>query len=105
MKAGQLDQRIHLERLSEGRDKYGQPVFEWLYVLSAWAAVEPLTGREYHAAMATAAESTQRIRMRHRQDVTPDLRVKHGDLYYDIQSVADVDSQGRELHLMCKRVQ
>lgn len=101
MKAGQLDQRIHLERLSEGRDKYGQPIYEWLYVLSAWAAVEPLTGREYLAAMQNQSETTIRVRLRYRPGVKSAMRVKHGARLYGIQSVIDVKSTGRELVLMC----
>ena len=102
MRAGTLDQRIELQELVSGFDDYGQPINEWQTVLSAWAAVEPLQGREYLAAMQTTSETTIRVRLRYRPGVKAAMRVKHGTKLYGIQSVIDVKSTGRELVLMCK---
>jgi len=103
MKAGQLDQRITIEKLVQEFDIYGQPTNVWITMIEAWAAVEPLQGREYLAAMQTQAETTIRVRLRYRPWITPDMRVKHGTVYYGIESVIDVRSEGRELQLMCKK--
>lgn len=101
MRAGTLDQRIELQELVEGFDDYGQPLSEWQTVLSAWAAVEPLQGREYLAAMQAQSETTIRVRLRYRPGIKSAMRVKHGAKLYGIQSVIDVKSTGRELVLMC----
>ena len=77
MRAGTLDQRIELQELVEGFDDYGQPLNEWQTVLSAWAAVEPLQGREYLAAMQNQSETTIRVRLRYRPGVKSAMRVKH----------------------------
>ena len=87
MQAGQLDQRISVERFTSTTDPLGQPIEEWAPAFTAWAAVEPLVGREYLAAQAAVSEVTAKIRLRYRPGVT---------------SVADVRSGGRELVLMCK---
>ncbi|MEI2746804.1 MAG: phage head closure protein [Ottowia sp.] len=102
MQAGTLDQRIELQELVEGFDDYGQPINEWQTRLSSWAAVEPLTGREYLAAMQAQSETTIRVRLRYRPGIKSAMRVKHGAKLYGIQSVIDVKSTGRELVLMCK---
>ena len=101
MRAGTLDQRVELQELVEGFDDFGQPINEWQTFLAAWAAVEPLTGREYLAAMQTASETTIRVRLRYRPGVKAAMRVKHGAKLYGITSVIDVKSTGRELVLMC----
>lgn len=101
MRAGTLDQRVTIEELVEGFDDYGQPLSEWQTYLSAWAAVEPLTGREYLAAMQNQSETTIRVRLRYRPGIKSSMRVKHGAKLYGIQSVIDVKSTGRELVLMC----
>ena len=101
MRAGNLDQRIELQELVEGFDDYGQPLSAWQTYLSAWAAVEPLQGREYLAAMQNQSETTIRVRLRYRPGVKSAMRVKHGARLYGIQSVIDVKSTGRELVLMC----
>lgn len=104
MKAGALDQRIVIERLVEGYDELGQPINDWLPIVTTWAAVEPLVGREYLAAAALVAEVTARIRMRYRPGITAADRVIHDGKVYGITSVADVHSSRRELVLMCRAI-
>lgn len=102
MKAGQLDQRVTVERFTSTEDELGQPIETWAPLFTCWAAVEPLTGREYLAAQAAVSEVTARIRMRFRPWMTAQDRVIHEGTVYQIQSVIDVRSENRELHLMCK---
>lgn len=104
MRAGALDQRIVIERLVEGYDELGQPINDWLPIVTTWAAVEPLVGREYIAAGALLSEVTARISLRYRPGITAADRVIHDGKVYGITSVADVHSSRRELHLMCKAV-
>ena len=105
MRAGQLDQRISVERLQGGFDELGQPLPDtWAHLFDCWAAVEPLTGREYLAAQAAVSEVTARIRMRFRPWMTAQDRVIHEGTVYQIESLVDVRSGNRELVLMCKAV-
>ena len=102
MKAGALDQRIVIERLVEGYDELGQPINDWLPIVTTWAAVEPLVGREYIAAAAVQSEVTTRIRLRYRPGITSADRVSHEGREYNIVSVIDHRSDHRELVLMCR---
>ena len=104
MKAGSLDQRVTVERLTTTTDDWGTPIQAWAPLFTCWAAVEPLAGREYIAAQAAQSEVTARIRMRFRPWMTPQDRVIHEGDTYNIVAVMDVKSAGRELHLMCKRL-
>ena len=104
MRAGQLDQRIVIERLVEGYDELGQPINDWLPIVTTWASVEPLVGREYLAAAALVSEVTARIRMRYRPGITSQDRIIHDGTVYGITSVADVHSSRRELVLMCRAI-
>ena len=105
MKAGQLDQRVTVERLQGGVDELGQPLPDtWAPLFTCWAAVEPLVGREYIAAQAAVSEVTAKIRMRFRPWMTAQDRVIHDGTIYNIVSVIDVRSENRELVLMCKAV-
>ena len=104
MKAGQLDQRVTVERYTSTEDELGQPIEAWAPLFTCWAAVEPLTGREYLAAQAAVSEVTAKIRMRFRPWMTAEDRVIHNGTTYGIESVIDVRSDHRELHLMCKAI-
>ncbi|MFO1212802.1 MAG: phage head closure protein [Paenacidovorax caeni] len=102
MQAGRLDQRVTVEQFTTTTDSWGQPVEKWAPMFTCWAAVEPLTGREFIAAQAAQSEVTARIRMRFRPWMTAQDRVIHNGTIYSIESVIDQRSQGRELVLMCK---
>ena len=104
MKAGDLDQRVTVERYTSTEDELGQPIQSWAPLFTTWAAVEPLTGREYLAAQAAVSEVTARIRMRFRPWMTAEDRVIHNCTTYVIESLIDVRSDHRELVLMCKAV-
>lgn len=105
MKAGQLDQRVTVERFTSTEDELGQPIETWAPLFPCWAAVEPLTGREYLAAQAAVSEVTARIRMRFRPWMTSQDRVIHDGTVYQIESLIDVRSGNRELVLMCKTLE
>ncbi len=104
MKAGDLDQRVTVERFTATYDELGQPIETWAPLFTCWAAVEPLTGREYLAAQAAVSEVTARIRMRFRPWMTAQDRVIHNGTTYGIESLVDVRSDHRELVLMCKAI-
>lgn len=104
MRAGDLDQRVTVERFTSTQDELGQPIESWAPLFTCWAAVEPLTGREYLAAQAAVSEVTARIRMRFRPWMTAQDRVIHNGTTYGIESLVDVRSGNWELVLMCKAV-
>lgn len=104
MRAGALDQRVVIERLVEGYDELGQPINDWLPIVTTWASVSPLTGREYLAAAALVSEVTARIRMRYRPGITSRDRIVHEGTTYNIVSLADMHSSRRELVLMVRAI-
>ena len=105
MKAGQLDQRVTIQRRTMVQNpNTGAMVETWAPLFTTWAAVTPLVGREYIAAGALLSEVTARVRMRYRPGITPADRVSHGGTVYGIEAVIDVHSSRRELHLMCKAI-
>lgn len=103
MNTGQFDQRVTVERLmGDAVDDYGQPIATWTPLCTVWAAVEPLSGREYFAASMMVAEVTTRIRLRYRPGLTVTDRVNHEGKLYNITSLIDYKSGHRELVLMCR---
>lgn len=104
MRAGTLDQRVTLEQLVEGQDEAGQPFEDWLPVFDAWAAVEPLRGREVIRADAVANITDVLVKLRYRPGVLASMRIKHGSDTYSIATVINIKSANREVELLCKRV-
>ena len=50
MRAGQLDQRIALQRKTDNLSSSGTPVESWSTLVERWAAVDPVVGDERSAA-------------------------------------------------------
>jgi len=102
MDAGKLNRRIAIERLEGTRDPdYGSMIEAWIPTYSVWASIEPLTGREYVAAMMARAEGTVRVRIRYLPGITSAMRVTYQGRIFTIQSVINPSEANRELVLMC----
>ena len=94
MDAGLLRHRVELQKITATQDQTtGEEVRAWATYATVWAAVEPLSVRDFIAAQAGQSETRGRITIRHRTDVTAEHRVKHGSTIYRVQGVmADKDS-------------
>ena len=101
--AGRLTNRITLQRkVASGQDDYGAPQTTWADVATVWAAVEPLTGREFWAAQQVQSEASILIIIRYRSDVTPDMRAVMDSRTFSIMA-PPIDWRERHeyLQLMC----
>lgn len=105
MRAGDLRQRVTIQRRVETPNSFGALERSWEDVATVWAAVEPLQGREFFASKEMYSEVQYRVRMRYREGVEPTMRVLWNGLALDIKAVIDVEARHRELQLMCGVVQ
>lgn len=97
MNAGRLRHRVTLRNRVETQDATtGALSVTWTDVATVWAAVEPLSAREFIAAQAVSSQVTTRITIRFRDDVTPKMRAVHGSTVYDITGVLADPKSGRE---------
>ena len=103
MRAGELDQRVTLERFGEYKDASGAWTEGWETVGAFWAAVLPLTGKEIIAADAVTAITDVRVIMRYQPGVTAADRLKHDGKTFNVVTVINRRSANRELELLCKQ--
>lgn len=64
-----LDQRVRIEREVRVPDGGGGASVEWVELVTVWARVEPLTGRERDHAQQAQHPADYRVTMRYRTDV------------------------------------
>lgn len=84
MKAGKLRHRVVLERPIQVQDPVtGAVTIQWEFFRTVWAAVEPLSVREFLAAQQTHSEVTARITLRYSSGFKPEMRIVHRGLYYN----------------------
>ena len=100
MQAGPLRHRITIETPTETQDTFGAAVATWATFAERWAAIEPLTGREFFAAQQINAEVSHTIRLRYVAGVTTKMRVAFGARHFDLAAVRNLDERGIELELL-----
>lgn len=98
---GKLRERIILQAPTNTRDAYGGETVTWTDIATIWAAVWPRSGKEYFATQQRQAEISLQIRIRYRTDVKAGWRIKHGNVYYDIEAVINTNYRRESLDLMC----
>ena len=101
MRLGPLNKRITLQAPKSGRDDFGQPLTGWDDVVTVWASVEPISGRELLTAQQTLGEITHRIRTRFTAATTAN-RILFGSRVFDIQSVINPREASASLEILAK---
>ena len=105
MEAGKLRHRIGIERLNHSAQdpSTGDIVQAWEPLKTVYAAVEPVSGKEFIQSAATQAQISARITVRH-TDVTQADRIVHKGLFYNIHAVLPDRVSGLDyLTLMCSQ--
>lgn len=103
MRSGRLNKKVNIEQRISVSQADGGTRLEWQVLhKSVWAGIEPMRGREWFTAGGTQTEADHLIRMRYRKGIRPSMRVTYKDRIFDIQHVANIRTDNRELHLMCK---
>lgn len=102
MNIGNLRHRVTIEKPVKKTDPYGDPYDDWSDHATVWAAIEPLTGREYWGAQQVNSEVTGKIRIRYLPGVDPTMRVKFGTRIFEILAIMNPNERNEETILMVK---
>ena len=86
---GGLRSRVQLQKLTRTSDGAGGHGETWSTFAFVWAELTPRRGRETLRADKPEATSLLEVRIRHRLDVTPSMRLASGQKQFEILSVAD----------------
>lgn len=87
MSALKYQNRIRIEARSDAQDASGQPVDEWILVVTVWANMLQVSGKEFISAARDVSEVTASIRIRYRTGITAAMRVVHKETIYNIKAV------------------
>ena len=106
LKSGTLRHRCALQRKQQTQNpQTGALLTAWVTEAIVWAAVEPLSAREFIAAHAVQSDVSVRITVRYRPDITAAMRLLHDGKVYNITGVlADKDSGREYITLPCSEL-
>ena len=105
---GKMRHRITFQRFSGALDDFGDPLQtdddSWADVATTWAAIDPISGREFYAAEQSQSEVSHKIRCRYRTGLDTAMRITYGKRRFKIISLIDWEERHESLLLMCKEV-
>lgn len=101
MNSGRLNRRITIQQRTAGSDSYGQPVESWIDVVSVWANVRPIKGRELLIAQSMKSEAIVNIDIRYRPGIDASMRINYNGRIFNIQAVIDENERHEILTLQC----
>ena len=101
LNAGDLRERIGIWRRSV-TVKSGITSESWEMLCSAWARVEPLSGREYFQTAAVNRENSIRFTIRYRADVTAEMTIRWRGTDYGIESVVNPGGRNVALEILTR---
>jgi len=102
MKIGAMKHRIAFEKEVKTPDGYKGSTVTWQGVVTVWALVEPLAGREYFYSHQLKTEVTHRVGIRYNEKVDAGMRIKYGQRYLKIESIIDLKERHEFLEILCK---
>lgn len=98
---GELKRRITLQKPVKTEDEGAGKRVNYQAVADVWAAIEPISSREFFFAQQGRAEVTHKIHIRFRTDVKNNWRVRFGTAQYLVDSIIDIAGERRFLELLC----
>lgn len=98
--AGSLDRPIEIHRATSHQDEFGQEIKSWQLLYSLWASYKPLTGSESKIVEGVTSTSDAIFEIRFRPGVSPKMRVKMRDQWWEIEAVHEPNRNDRLL-LIC----
>ena len=90
IKAGQYDERVIIQNLTEGLDGFGDPTKSWADQVATWAQVLSLRGDEPFIRSQTLSKAAIKFRIRYNSGITitEAHRIVYDSVNYDIKHIA-----------------
>lgn len=94
--AGRLRHRVTIQYPADARDSFGAPEIDWETFAVVWAAIEPLSAREFVSAQAEQSKVVGRITIRKLAGIDADMRIEHNGEIYNIEGILTDKDSGLE---------
>ena len=98
--------RVQLQKQtgSETADSRGASTKTWQTIETVYASIATLSGDEVAIGRQIEARATHHLEMHYTATITPLVRIKHGDVFYQVEAIDNVQQRNRWLILQCEEV-
>ena len=106
MRISKYNKRVTIQQKATTRNpQSNQKIPSWETFKTVWAGIEYLQGNQLYRAKEINSEVQGRILIRHLEGLTSEMRVKYGDLYYEILWFDNTKENNKEIIIYFKKVQ
>lgn len=105
MNIGVLNKKITIQSKTSTTDNLGGYNDVWSDLVTVFAAIWPVSASDVVANNTTTMIISHRVRIRYRNGIMSNMRIKFGARYFAIVSIINVNEANKQLDLMCKEAQ
>lgn len=102
MQVGRLRHRITIEQNAQFQNTIGEWIDNWVPWAIVWAAIEPVTGRDFYITRQIDSQVDGKVRIRYREGLLPTMRINYQDRILHIVSLLVVRELKTEIHIFYK---
>lgn len=104
MKAGDLKHKITIERPETATDARGNRRTTWVPVVTCWASMADVSGRDFYSAQAHQAQDIVTFGIRWRESVNKECRIQHSGQVYHIEQINHLGYKRDFMHIKARMV-
>jgi len=101
IKIGDLRHRVTFQKKTKLPDGHHGHTSSWEEVVTVWAKVDPVSGREYYYSHQLKNALSHKITIRYRDDITEELRAVFEERIMKIESLINLEEKERFMVLRC----
>ena len=108
MNSGDYKNLVTFQNIITNDEDQGSYSTQWQDFATAFAAIEPISGKEHNDLGGMQSTYTHRVRVRAIRGIKPEMRIQYVDgyegktRYFNIIHIKDSASGHREIQLMCE---
>lgn len=103
--AGELNERVTVQRRSSTRDAIGGQIEIWQVRTTVWAKVQPMSAGEQYRRQQIQAKADWKVTVRYNGDIVPTDRLSWRGRTFEIKGILNPDMRRRFLDLACEELQ
>ena len=106
--AGKMRHRITFQKfdgtVDSGGDIRDDADANWDDFLTCWAAIDPVSGREFYVAEQSQSEITHKIRCRYHAGIKAEMRISCDSRIFEIRSIIDWEERHESFLIMAREL-
>lgn len=104
MRAGSLNNKIIFQEQSSGKDAAGEITNTWTNILTTWASIQTISGKEQFLSNQNFTTLSHKLRVRYSKLINSKQQILFGTRIFKILAVLNIYEKNKELEILVEEV-